>query len=411
MTTRQSRIGTVLYNTESTFAADSSTFGTRLLTLGMVDVSKIRRRTEQIGILQQRLHEGVAPVLTHWELGELFSIDLLLTGHGGTAAGALTPTDLATLLGYAIGGLYTSDVGGVAAAGGTATGIEVASGATIAIASLLRAGIPADTRGGGQFYAVGATGANPELTLLTAMPAALNASDVIYATQMIYPIETGAETMQSLRFRLLTANEHWDVFGCAPVRIAISQTNPAEIPRITIGFSGAWARPVSGGATFPSATATAAKDGVMIGNGSLFAQVVGTTTRQTFPVRTLSIDIQNEVAQLRGLGGTGTGQTVDAVRRLRCGLKMTATVDAPATGTRTIYDAWAARQFWHLLWTASAEDGKAVGLYIPNARFESQPVQVSSSDDLNAVSCTWEALTTAVSTNDRTLSSWRLCLG
>lgn len=402
-----SRLGAVLFNTESSFAEDSATFGTRLLPVNAIDVSGLNLGREEISILQQRGHEGISGVNTTFEAS--FTIELLLTGHGGATTGALTATDLATLLGHAIGNLNTSQVGTTATGTGTANAFGV-NGGTIANHGLIRVGSLADARGNGQFAAVSVSSGGT-VTLLTDLAGAPDAADVVYVAQFVHPSETAANlpTVQSLRFRLITSNEHYDCHGCFPTAISFSGLNAGEVPKVSITYTAA--RFDSGNETFPDATAHGAKDGAVIAGGSFFANQVGVATRQTFALRDFGVTFNLENAVLRGPGGVAANQVITGVCRTKLNTTISATFDAEATGTQTFYDAYKAGEYWHALWTGSVEDGKAIGMYWPRLKFVAPlPVQ-SDMDGLNRVKVMWESLTSADTVNELSLANFILGMG
>lgn len=411
MTTSASRLGAALYEKETNFGEDVSTFGTRLQLLNRVDLSGLTHERVNINPTQQRPHEGVQDI--RLGMGGSFTIELLLTGHGGTAAGALTQTDLATLLGYVVGNVHSADSGGTADGTGSASAIDITGGSFTA-GGLLRLGQLGDGRGEGQFLAVKSFSSGTA-TLLTDAPSAASAGDVVYASQVVYPSETPGsfESVDTLRFRLLTANKQFDCHGCYPTSIEFLNLNADEIPRVRITFGVAWFRKANVG--FPDTTATDAKTGAKIAAGSLFLNDVGTSTRQTYGLRDFSITIENEVVPLRGPGGNNEHQVIVGCKRVRCQAKVSTTFDAESTGTQTWYDLYQTDEgsvsSKHMLWTGSVGDGKAVAFYFPNLKITSPVPTQQEADGLNRVTVEWEAMTSTDTTSDETLSNWRLAMG
>ncbi len=406
MTLRLSNLASVEYSTETTFGEDTSTYATRLLTLGMIDLSGLKIGREQVGVTQQRPHEDVVGVRTFYDGS--FTLEFLLTGHGGTTAGALTATELCTLLGHVVGAKRTADVGTTGAASGTATGLELAAGTFVA-GSILRAGALGDGRGGGQAYRVGTVGSNPEATLLTAMPAALNNGDVVYAMQLVHPLETPGtcSTVQALRFRFLSPNEQYECHGCWANSLEFLNLN--TVPRVKIGFRCAWWETAN--TTFPSTASTDAKAGAPVANGSMFLQTYGTTTRQTFNYQDLSIRIDLSCIPIEGPGAAIDRQKVIDVRRQRCQASVSATFPAEATGTQTLLDMYNADGYQHMLVTLSVTDGRALAFYFPRlAMQDDTPIQ-RDSGGLNRVMASWKALTNTVTTSDLTMANWVLAMG
>jgi hypothetical protein len=409
VTHRLSRLASVEYNTEASFAADTSTYATRLQPLGQLDISGLKLNRQMIPILQQRPHEGIAGVRTFYE--GPFSLEFLLTGHGATAAGAITATDLATLLGHVVGALRTSDDGGTVDAGSTSTVIQGVSVATMAAGSMCRIGTIADGRGNGQFYPV-ASSSVPDVTLGFAVDSAPNAADVIYAAQIVHPLETPStcSTVQSLRFRFATPNEQYEAHGCWVTGLEFLDLDHGAVPRVRISFNCAWWESVSN-ATFPSSTATAAKTGAPVANGSLVLNTVGTSTRTKYDYQDLAIRINYETIPIRGPGSAIANTIVTDVRRSRCQAMVSFTTPAQGTGDQTHFLAYLADSLFHLCLTLSAEDGKAIGFYFPNLRMTDQTPIQRDAGGLNRVPVEFEALTGQTTTNDLTLSNWRLAMG
>lgn len=415
MTANLSRLGSLEYNTESTFAATSSTFGTRMLPAAPIDLSNLRLKMEKVGVLQQRPHEGIANVRTAFDAS--FTTEHYLTGHGATAAGALTATDLSTLLSYVFGTLRSSDDGGTVGASGSTTTLIEGVNCTYVAGTLLRVGSVGDGRGGGQFYPVstiagvsGATGVDP--TLLLAMPVAPNSADVLYAALILHPSETPGtfEAVTSLRMRLLTANEQYDVFGVAAESVEISGLKAGELPRIKITWRAARFIDTTT-ETFPATASTNAKTPAPVACGSHVGQVRGTSTRQAFNVRDFGVKIDYQLIPLTGPGADSANQIITGYRRGRCQATINATIDAEATGTNVFYDAWQNDEVWHWMSTFSAEDGKALGMYFPYLTFqEPTPIQ-RDMDGLNRVSVELMANTNTTTTSDLTMSNFRIGLG
>ncbi len=412
MVASPSRLGAVLYNTESAFGENTNTYGTRLQVVNAVDVSGLTQDRMNINPTQQRPHEGVPDVrLTY---GGSFTVELLLTGHGGTAAGSLTPTDLATLLGYTIGTLRTADIGATVTTGTSATQFT-ATGITMTAGTLCRVGIVGDGRGGGQFAAVSGESVDV-ITLLTALGGTPTPStDLAYAAQIIYPSETPGtfETVQSLRFQLMTANQQYRCHGCYPTSVTLSGLNVGEVPKVSITYGVAWWESTS--QTFPNTTATAAKAGAVIAAGSLFVNAVGTATRTTYPLRDFSVTINYEHVPLVGPEGVDAFQGVVGCVRTRCQAMLTTTFDGESAGTHIWEDLYTTSEQTvtnrHILWTGSAVDGRAVGMYFPNCKpITPRPTQ-QDLNGLNRVTVQWEAMTGQTTTSDLTLSNFRLALG
>jgi hypothetical protein len=409
MTATNSALGAVLYENESTFGEDIDTTATRLQTLGPVDLSGFTQEKQNIDPTRQRPHEGVQD--ERMTMGGSFSVRLLLTGHGGTAATTLTATNLYTLLKNVIGSGSVTNVG-TTCTGGTAS-IPTLTAGTVADGSVIKFGVLGDGDGEGQFYAVdNLTGAN--LTLLTDLGATPAAADVVYAAQMVYPSETPGtiESVTSTRWRLMTGNKQILAHGCYPTAVEFSNLNAGELPQVTVSFSCAWWE--IDNETFPDATATAAKTGAPVAAGSFWMNAVGTSTNATYGLRNGGLRIEFTTIPLVGPGGSNSYQHIVGARRVRCQAFLSTTFDAEASGTTTWDDLYTTAEGSavnrHAVWTLSVADGRALGLYFPNLKIITPRPTQQDVDGLNRVQVEWEALTSADTTSDLTLANFILAM-
>lgn len=408
---RASRLGALLYNTEASFSEISTTFGTRLQTLGPPTFD-LQQPRMNIGITQQRAHEGTQDVRMV-QTGTL-TFELMLGGHGGTAAGSLTATHLSTLLGHVIGTSTAGQIGStVAASPSPTTTTFTATGVNLSNGGMCRIGALNDGRGEGQFYAVSGESSDA-VTLLTATGSAPATADVVYAALLVHPSETPGtfETVQSLRFRVLSANNHYDLNGCYPTAIEIPNLNVGEVPRIKLTFAVSRWDNVS--ATFPDTTSTDAKVGAPIAAGSISINARGTATRATYGLRDFKVTLDSQVIPIFGPGGLSTYQNIVGAKRLKCGATISCTFDAETTGTQVWEDLYetadSSLTSRHIIWTGSVADGRAIGMYFPNAKLISpRPTQVDI-DGINRVPVMFEAMTDTTTTSDLTMSNFRLGL-
>lgn len=402
MTAKPSRIGAASYEAESSWAEATDTWSQRLQILGEPIVpADIQERISQ-PITQQYAEEGKMGVRGPWnESG--FSVTLALTGHGGTTAGALTATDLYTLLVNAIGAGSTDSDGGTVTTPTDASTFTT-TGATLESGNLIRVGVLGDGRGEGQFVAVNNISTASLLTALSATP---NAADVVYAALNVYPAESTGATITSTRWLLQTANGQWSAKGCFPTAISFQGLQAGEIPTVTITYGvSRWAE---ANETFPDATATDAKDSSIVAAGSCFIQDVGTVTRQTFSMRQWSLNIDLQVQPLMGPGGLDSYQTIVGAVRTRCAASISITVDAEASGTNSLLSMYTAGVMQHVLISLSVADGKALGFYFKNCR-PLKYVNQESIDGLNRRSISFEALTGPVTTSEETMASFNLAM-
>ena len=408
MTANTSRLGAALYNTESSFAENTNTYTTRIQTVGEPNVDGLTLAKVNTNPTTQRPHEGIADVNTIY--GGSFRTEMLLTGRGATGT-SLTQTDLGTLLGHVVGNTDATSVGALIT---TATDQDTydATGVVLPAGALCRVGALGDGRAEGQFSAV-STETGDTVELLTETVGLANTSDTIFPAIQVYPSETPGtfETVQSLRWRLLTANNQYNCHGCFPTAIEFPNLNIGEVPRVAVDWGVSWFE--NANVTFPDATSTDAKDGAPIAAGSLFINDVGTTTSAIYDYRSLSIRIEHEVVPITGCGGVDANQGIVSVRRIRSKAMITVVFDAEASGTQTWQDLYDndSGSLQHILWSGSVEDGRAIGFYFPNAKImDPRPTQADV-DGLNRITVNFEALTGPTTTTDLTLSNWRLAMG
>lgn len=409
MTARFSKLGAVLYGAESVFGEVSSTVSTRLLPVGEVDVSGLTREMINYDPVVQYPHDGVQDV--RGPDGGNFSLRFPLTGHGSAPTGALTVTDLATLMSYHIGTLHSSNDGGTFT-GGTASAPTV-SGMTLANHSLIRMGVDGDGRGEAHWLAVSAE-AGGNVSTLVAAEAAPSNGDVAYVALQLHSDEGSFEDVTGLRFRLMTGNEQWLCNGCYPTSLSFDQLNAGQIPMVTMGYRAARTSVVN--ATFPDTTSHAAKQPAIVGGGHFTLQAHGTNTRTKYNLREFSMNIDYQSVPLEGTGGQTEHQICTGARRLGMKTTLTTTFDAETSGTTTFLDIWntaeASRTFYHALYELSiGGSGNAVAFYFQRMKMTgARPINVNV-NGLNRVRVTWECLTNSVTTTDRSLAPWLLAMG
>lgn len=405
---RAAALGAVEFATESAFAESSSTFGSRLAVLGDgIDMSGLTHAKIDAARTIQYLNDGTMPVLG--PQGGTFTTDFWLAGHGTTSAGAITLSNHILMLGYVLGS--SSDPGdGGTATGGTATVITTTAASGLTPGQIFHLGSLGDGRGEGQMGVVSTHSSN-NLTSLIALPAAPNNLDVYYSTAMVNFVEASADaTVQSMRFRGLSANQQYAMHGCIPQSINLTGFNPGELPRASITWGVSRWAPVA--ATFPSAGSVDAFNPAPTAAGSLFFQARGTATRQVYSYRNFELTIQLGVTPLPGPGGVGAYQTVIGAQRTPAVITASFTVDAQtASATPTWHDrAESDSQFYHLGLNCNTSNGKRVSLYMPNVCMTDKPVQFMEGG-INRERITVRAYTGTVTTSALTQSALRIGLG
>ncbi len=411
MTANASRSQSVSFETESAWAESTDTFGTRLQTSGFIDVSSLEQAMVDYNPTVQFQNDGDFPIRGVY--GGSFTIELMLTGRGSASSGAVSLSDLMTLLGHSVGASAVAASTGDTVSGGasTTTVFDTTGASGFGAGTLCRVGALADSGAEGQFYAV-VSHAGSQITVLNAAPAAPAAAAVVYAPDMAIAQETPgtAESVTSLRFRLLSGNKQYTCRGCWCSAVRFTGLNPGEIPRVSLDFMVSYFTEVN--VTFPDVTATTAGSGTPVAAGSFFLQTVGTTTRAVFGVRAFALTIDMQTTPLMGPGGPFARQVIVGARRTLCKASFDATFDQEATGTNTFVDIWDTDEnsqvYKHVLYTLSAEDGRALAFYFPQSKIMgNRPTQVDL-DGLNRVPTSWSCDTGPTTTNETTLSNWRL---
>lgn len=410
MAVRPSALQACLWEIESSFGETTQSFANRLQHTNLLDVTGITHEKVPIAPVVQRQNDGVHDM--RGIMGGSFTLELDLTGRGSSSAAGVTLSSLATLLGYCVGNAARAATSGTTAAGGgSATSTPVAAAAAdFSAGSLCRIGAQNDGRGGGQFAAISGD-ASDTLTHLTAIGGAANASDVVYAPDMVYPNEDPDQTsIQSLRFALATANQSFYAHGCYCTGIEFTGLNTGERPKVRLTFAVAWFENAS--PTFPSSTAVGNSGSpVPVAAGSFFYNTVGTATRQTAVIRGFNLSIDLQVHPLIGPGGLSQYQSVVGCVRSRCQASFDFLVDGDDTG----FDTWwntdeGSITFRHFLYTLSVKDSAALAFYFPRVKpVGARPMQ-QDNGGVNARRVMCQAVTGATTTTQLTASNWRLAM-
>jgi hypothetical protein len=402
---RSSTLGAVLYSTESAWAENSTTCSTRLSILGEVDASGLVQEMLAPGRVTQYKQDGTKGV--PGVQGGEFKLRHHLPGHGTTCAGAMSATALVTYLGYVFGANATGPTG-TTFTGGTAAVPTTTAASGFAVGGMGRAGAINDARGGGQWFAVTSHAAN-SLTLLGALPAAPNAADVCYSSEVVHATEgPNTSAMTGLRFRLQTANQTFVCHGCYPKAVAFSGISNGGIPEIEVTWGVSWFEPVS--VTFPDATAVNVFTPAPVAAGSLFLQAKSTTTRQTFTVHDFRLGYTLGVVPIMGPGGVSTYQNVIGARRTPDAIDVEIDLEAESnTATPTWWGNWATNGEWHMLYGMSIADGSAMAMYMPRMCVTGQRPTQKSVDGINRLSVKFMAYTSdTLTSTDLALSAFRM---
>jgi hypothetical protein len=401
-------LGSITYESEASFGVDTTTFTTlRLPITAPVDASGlVHNKVDSERVVQYR-NDGTAWILA--TMGGSFKTKFYLPGHGSTTSGATTITALETLLGLVFGNAAVSASAGTTLTGGTATAPATTASGTFSAGSLCFVGALGDARGNGQGYAIG-THVTTTLTLLTALLATPTNGDVLYSATTIYPSESPTSTsVTSLRFLLQTANLMYECHGCYPTAVSISGLNAGELPSIEITWAVAWWRYST--STFPSTVSTDSSNPGAVAAGSLQVNTVGTATNAPRTYRNFTIDYTLGMETLKGPGGVNAYQDIVGCRRTPDKIKVTWTEDADAATTSPVLPGYGtATNKKHLMYTSSTAAGSRIAIYMPNVCITNVAVQ-KVDGNLNRLTTEGVAYTGPTTTNDLTLSAFRLAFG
>lgn len=282
-------------------------------------------------------------------------------GHGAVTTGALTESWQQDLLSDALGGGDVTQVGGALTGSPTATSLPF-SGATLVRGGGIRVGSKGDAKGDGQFAIVGSAITTPA-SLLTALPAAPAAADVLYAAQIAYPAETG-HTSRRFLFAFPETNAQYILHGCQAASISFSLPM-GGIPTCTISYRVAYWQQYA--KTVPVVSTLEACEAAPIAGGSVFYQTFGTTTRATIDPSEIGLTLDMGLSEIPGLGAGVAYQTITQMYRTQCVPTFTAKVPWSTTYD-ALYDADGGDSTYkHILVTCNTTQKRAIGFYLPRA--------------------------------------------
>lgn len=371
-----SALGSITYEAESSWGEDVNTFATLAVpTAEPIDCSGLTHAKIPADYVEQYRTAGHRP---HKSVqGGSFKVKLWLPGHGTSTSGSPTVTALETLLNRVFGGtgafsLATSQT----LTGGTATAPSTSGATGVTAGGVVRIGVPGDTDGEGQMFAV-STHAASTLNLLNDLAGAPVNGAVLLPTYMMFT--NGSPTSVSVsgtRFRLQTANAQYRCHGCYPMAVEFSGLSAGETPAITITWGVSWWTD-SGSDTFPNTVATERVMPSPSASGSLHVNAVGTSTRAVYQARNVTLTCNLGVEPLRSHGGVNQYQDITgAVRTGSESWEFAFTVDAEAAGTTTLADWGRSEVDRFIMLTLNSVAGRAVGFKMPKVCSADIPVQM-----------------------------------
>lgn len=408
---RNAALGAFLFEAESSWGENVTTYANRLTTVDPPDVSGLEQAKIASNRTVQRMDEYSPPIRS--VMGGSFTTKIYLAGHGSTTAGAISVEEHETILGYAIGNATSTGTGTTATAGATTTVIPTAAANGLTVGGIVFVGALGDAAGNGQPGLV-STHFSSNLTLLNALDAAPANGAVVASSVTIYPNGSASSaTVTSTRWRILTANHCYECHGVFPMSISIDGLSPGEVPTATITWGVSWFADVA--PTFPTATAGDTFVSAPNAAGSLFIREASTSTRDKYVCRSFRLNVDLGIVPLMGPGGVNAFQhIVGAVRTMHT---VTAEVVVD-TGSASASPTWASRwdsettTYYNLLYGLNgAATGRRIAVCLPYCFLDDRrPVQLNDGG-VNRERLFFRASSTATSTSEQSYSSWRLALG
>lgn len=394
-------LAAIEYEVESSAAnwgEDVTTFGTHLSVRGEPDVTMLHEK-EPADRMQEYRTGGEPPVLMTQGGAFTTTHDLV---RGTTMVGSPAVSPLGTLWGIALANASALSLAtSTTFTGGTAAVPTTTAASGVADGGMVRAGALGDGDGNGQFYVAASHAANA-LTLIGDLDGAPAAAQVVYPVEMVYPTTAATATdITGARFRFLSGNLGYEAHGVFATGYEISGINTGERPTVKITWSVSWWRHTA--TTLPSLAAAAHYNPAPIAAGSFNVQLVGTTTRQKYTIRGLTVAHTLNVAPQMGPGGLKQHQKIIGAKKAgHDAVAMTFTVDADTpTATPTWHSRATGVDTFHVEWTGSTADGAAVGFKMPRVCITNVPVQ-SNIEGINRLTIECAAYAGATVTTELT---------
>lgn len=327
-------------------------------------------------------------------------------GHNTAATGALTETVLHELLSDGLGGSDLTGVGGaVGATGPTAVSLGTNHTGTLTRGSVVVVGAKGDARGDGQAAVLDDQATAGDL--LTALPAAVAAADVIYATQVQYPTESLSVTKRFL-IGWDDTGAQYHALGCQLETLTLNIPIGGE-PEIILGYRGAyWDQ---GAVTVPSGTAQETSNWAPVAGGSMFLQTVGTTTRATITPASLALTVELGLVPNMGPGGAGTYQHITGWERTMAKPSLEITVPWSTTYQTLFRTDGSNTTHKHVLFGFNPTPGRVAGFYLPRVSVEGSHPSFTDNDGLLYQAVTLQGREGTDTTNDLTRSAFRTFMG
>lgn len=354
--------------------------------------------------------------------GATFSFTCDLYGHGAATDGSLTETELARLLGHAVGNSDADMVGGDCTGTGSSTTQIESTNVTAAIGDIGRVGTIND--GGGEGQATVFTSASSSFSLGVALPGDPDdGTATVYAMQQIYPEDTATNSHltsdsstsnNTVRMVAASGAQQYVLRGGACTSIEFQGLNTGEVPSVRFTFTFAFWDDVS--ITFPSATSSESYAPAPCANGSFFYNDVGTVNRVTDSIRNFSLTIDHQMIPVIGQGGINSNQTIVGWVRGKSTPTISFDVESQAKNANPTWSAFFEEDpnsitNKHILYTCNPVDGRAVAFYFPNVHPTGPRPTMQDLEGLTYVNVQLIGSEGGTTTNAKTRSAWRMGLG
>ena len=407
-----SNLGALPYADEATFGASSVVYDERLPVANSISAMTAMLTRDKIDQALTKMYVNDAEMGASGVFGGAFPVDLFLPGHAGACTGAVSAgTQVSIFLGRMMGAHNLGQTGSTVASATNAYTFVVAGG-TFVKGCLIRIGVKGDGRGNGEWYPI-ASVTGTTIVLLKACAGTPASPDVVYASELIYPLETPPASYTSLRANLQTARQRYGAFGLFPTGFTWSGFNPGSgggLPKIStmLGVS-RWAK--ESASTYPTDIAVETHRPAPATNGSAFIAAVGSSTRVLYDIRNLEITHKFESKALPTYTTSNAGQVNGGYCVVKNQLEVAFDIDAEAAGTETMGDLFDGSAYVHAMFGINETHQSAIGLYLPKAEVISpRPVQ-GDRDGLANIHVVLRSLTGGTTTDVVSASAWRLGLG
>lgn len=359
------RLRQVLVNDESSFAADSATYGTKI-PFNSATFTPDHVRIEDTGHRERMAVHN--PTNIGVRTGTL-ELNVNLTGHFTTSAGALTATWLHDLLGDGLGGKNSAQVGAAGGVGATAVTDEhigTDHTATLVAGGVIRVGAKADARADGMCAVVDTTAG----VLVTALPGIPVDADDVGACLMQYHDESATLTTKRFLVMHATTNAQFRLLGCQLSGFAPTYPLDNSVATATLSYRCAYYNKTA--TTFPeTATAIGSHEAAPVAGGQFFLndiQAAASRTSVTKATSEMSLNMNLGLAPILGPGGANTYQNITGWARtdVRTTLEITIPYEDFTTWWDTDNDAITYKHGGLL--GANTIDGRTHGFYCPSLK-------------------------------------------